>query len=724
MWLLLLACTPPADSGAEPADSGEPESTPPQWDAPADPLDCNEGDDAPLYDAALADAEIDRADVGFTERTWDKWEPYVGGAFQMPFFEAVHHAPEFAACYSRQVAADLDHAGKSAHPVASALAAMMAQAGVASEADPIDPGDTTLAEALEALVDAAGGGDDPSAGDNLPSDLAEALVPVVLALGEALDARALMVAEAEALGAGKARVLYAGGPGLVLSGSTYVPSIADAEEVTAFETWFTTTGPRTLLDPSRRLAFAIENADLSRFAGSDTSWSFATAAGTILVSPSTSDTHELSETALLFHLELGGDDTYVDGAGANMNDDHPVAVTVDLGGNDSYGYAEVADSHDVDGVLPSDEDGRQNSGGYYISASSTARQGAGRLGVGQLYDWGAGADSYRTLRGGQGFGSLGVGVLHDDGGDDGYLGEAGVQGAAVFGYGLFLDGGGNDQHTAWAFSQGFGYAGSVGVAVDSEGDDVYWSDPGNSFGGVTLYASPQLPGGEGNSSFSQGAGFGLRGDAYSQWFAGGLGVLRDSAGNDQYSVGVFGQGTGYWEGTGLLADGAGDDSYDALYYVQGGAAHFATGLFLEQGGNDQYNQGYDSYYMQTGAGHDYSLGLLVDEGGDDVYGYGGLAAGASNCQGVGILVDKDGRDTYDARSTYSTGLGNHSGECESRTADDSIGIFIDGGGDADTYLWTEGDTRTPADDSSFGIEWNGTSDEHGGAVDGDGATGF
>ncbi len=724
MWLLLLACTPPVDSGTESGGTTDTQTDPPEWDAAADALDCNEGAAAALYETALADAEIDREEVGFDERTWDKWEPYVGGAFQMPFFESVHHAPEYAACFSRQVAADLDHASASAHPVATAITAMMGEAGVVSETNPLDPADTTLEDALEALVSAAGSGDDPGVADDLPADLAEALVPVVLALAEALDARAAMVADAEALGAGKTRVLYAGGPGLVLAGSTYAPSIADAEEVAAFETWFTTTGPRTLLDPSRRLAFALENAELSRFAGGDTSWTFATEVGAILVSPSTNDTHELSDTALLFHLDLGGDDIYVDGAGANMNDDHPVAVTVDLGGNDQYGYAEVPDGNDIDGVLPSDEDGRQNSGGYYISASTTARQGSGRLGIGQLYDWGGGSDGYRTLRGGQGFGSLGVGVLHDDGGDDNYLGEAGVQGSAVFGYGLLLDGGGTDSRTAWAFAQGFGYAGSVGALIDGGGDDIYWSDPGNSFGGVTLYASPQLPGGEGNSSFSQGAGFGLRGDAYSQWFAGGLGVLRDIQGNDQYSVGVFGQGTGYWEGTGLLADGAGNDSYDALYYVQGGAAHFATGLFYEGGGNDQYNQGYDSYYMQTGAGHDYSLGLLVDDGGDDIYGYGGLAAGASNCQGIGILVDKDGSDTYDARNTYSTGLGNHSGECESRTADASIGIFVDGGGDPDTYTWTDGDIRSPADDSTFGIEWAATSDEHGGAVDGDGATGF
>jgi hypothetical protein len=49
---------------------------------------------------------------------------------------------------------------------------------------------------------------------------------------------------------------------------------------------------------------------------------------------------------------------------------------------------------------------------------------------------------------------------------------------------------------------------------------------------------------------------------------------------------------------------------------------------------------------------------------------------------------------------------------------------LDAGGDADTYLWTEGDVRLPADNHTFGIEWSATSDEHGGAVDGDSAPGF
>ncbi len=723
--LFFFACATPEPTAADSGGEDTASAAGPAWDAPAATLDCAEGDDAPLLDGALADADIPREELGFDPTLWDNLARagYVRGPYQMPWFEEVHNSAEHAACFARQAEADLDTAAIAAHPVAAALGVTAAQAQIVADGDPIDAADTTLEQALGLLVDAAGSGDDPARASELPPDLAEALVPIVLAMTEGLHARAAM--DEASADIDKNRKLFLGAAGIVLPGNGYYPPITDAAANTAFNDWATgDAGPKALLLPARQLAFAVEDADLLRFAGGDTDWSFATAAGELRISPSTDDTHALEDVELLFHLDLGGDDAYVDGAGANVSEDNPVALTVDLGGDDLYGYAAVGDSHDVDGALVSDGGGRQSSSGYWISDSRTGRQGSGRYGIGLLFDLGGGNDTYSSLRMSQGFGTLGVGVLRDDGGNDVYQAEAGAQGSGVLGWGLLLDGGGDDTYHAWAFSQGFGYVGSIGTLLDAGGDDTYIADPGNSFGGVTLYASPQLPSGEGNSSFCEGAGFGLRGDSYGVYLSGGFGVLRDVSGDDAYENGVFGQGAGYWEGTGLLADGAGNDQYDALYYVQGGAAHFATGLLFDGGGDDRYNQRFDSYYMQTGAGHDYSLGVLVDDGGDDVYGFGGLAVGASNCQGVGVFVDKDGADTYLARSTYSVGLGNHSTECETRLSDPSIGIFVDGGGDPDSWTWTDGDVRTPADDSTFGIAWTGTADEHGGAIDGDGGVGF
>ncbi|MFN7146728.1 MAG: hypothetical protein ACK4YP_23345, partial [Myxococcota bacterium] len=493
----------------------------------------------------------------------------------------------------------------------------------------------------------------------------------------------------------------------------------DAEEFDAFATWhLAPDGPRVLADHARRIAFALEDADLARFAGTDATLRIDTAAGAILISPPTDDTHGDDLGALLLHVDRGGDDTYLGAAGATSDGDNPVAVLVDLGGDDTYGYVEVADPADTDAILPSDADGRSG-GAWPASESETGRQGSGRYGVGLLYDLGATRDVYASLRMSQGFGSMGVGVLADDGGDDTYDAEAASQGAGVFGLGLLYDGGGDDTYGAWAFAQGFAYVGGGGLAYDRDGNDVWWSDPGNSFGGTTLYYSPQLAGGEGNSSFTQGAGFGLRGDSYGLWLAGGLGVLRDAAGNDAYTAGVFAQATGYWEGTGVLADGAGDDTYDALWYIQAGAAHFALAILVDGGGNDHYNPNVTPYNVLLGSGHDFSVGVAIDHAGDDVYHYTTLAAGASNCQGIGVFVDNDGADTYRADSAYSTGLGNHSTDCETRTNTQSEGLFLDAGGDADTYVWPEGDTRAPADDTTFGIAWSGGADEIGAAIDGD-----
>ena len=107
---------------------------------------------------------------------------------------------------------------------------------------------------------------------------------------------------------------------------------------------------------------------------------------------------------------------------------------------------------------------------------------------------------------------------------------------------------------------------------------------------------------------------------------------------------------------------------------------------------------------------------------------GSLAAGASNCQGVGLFADLDGADAYEALSSYAVGLGNHSGECDEATgrtrSAGSEGIFVDGGGDDDTWIWPVDDARAPGNDATFGIAWAGTPDEHGGAVDGDGAVGI
>ncbi len=318
-----------------------------------------------------------------------------------------------------------------------------------------------------------------------------------------------------------------------------------------------------------------------------------------------------------------------------------------------------------------------------------------------------------------------MGVLYDAEGDETYSLEAGGQGAGILGVGLLVDRSGVDTYTTFANSQGFGGPVGVGIAYDGEGGDTWFADPGREEdGGIPLYATAQLPG-QSNASLSQGTGFGIRRDADGLFLSGGLGVLRDRSGDDTYVASLFAQGSGYWQGAGYLLDGEGADRYDAIWYVQGGAAHYAIGALMDDGpGGDELNQQIRPVNVHMGSGHDFSVGLYVNEQGDDVARLAGLAGGASNCQGVGIAVDNGGTDVWEATNPRALGLGNQSTECndESRTVAPSRGLFLDSGGQTDTYVFPEGSKRLPANDRAFGHRQHDAPDEFGGAVDGDGAT--
>ena len=702
--LILAGCPKPGDDTGGTTPEVPP---PPTWDAEAAELPCALDTVAgyPLLDAALADAGLSVEEVGFDQTDWSyaSYGRYLDDLFLLPWFYEVHFDPLRLPCFGGQVAADLDHAGAAPHPVATAIGEAMQRLEAPAVLEPIDP--QTAAQDLADLGD-------------LPADLADALTPILQAMQGVATARQAMLVDPPT----EAQFLVEYGHGGCIIDYYSDPDFA-ADGV---QDWVMdpTQGPRVLYDPARVLAFAVEHAELDRFAGTEASLDISSAIGRIIVAgPGADEPGDIGSVAL--YLDLGGDDVYIPPAGAS-DEAVPVALHIDLGGDDSYGYEEWNEGGD--GLLPKDEDGRYAGDANYgaFSLSKIGRQGSGRLGVGMLFDLGGGQDHYQSLRMSQGWGHLGVGVLYDDGGSDTYLAEEGAQGAASMGIGLFMDADGDDSHSSFHASQGFAYVQAVGMAWDGGGDDVWYANPGKEEdGGTTVYYSPQLPSG-GNSSFSQGAGFGRRGDADGAFLSGGLGVLRDAEGDDAYTAGTFAQGSGYWQAVGLLLDGDGHDSYDAYYYVQGGAAHYATGALLDDGqGDDAYNTNMVPNYMQIGAGHDFSVGVIVDEGGDDTWLYGGLAAGASNCEGIGLFVDNDGADTYLPQSQYSTGLGNHSGECidTARVAVDTIGLFMDSGGDSDGWTWPDGDREAPSDGGSFGVRWNDHETEFGGAVDGDGETG-
>ncbi len=455
-----------------------------------------------------------------------------------------------------------------------------------------------------------------------------------------------------------------------------------------------------------QLALAVESLNLKSFAGAmGFSLHMNTPLGAVIIDDAVSRTYEPTDPGLggniLLVLKTGGDDTYRIPVGANQYTLNrttdvityaPASLAIDLGGKDTYAYDAVHDIADTGNRLPSDsKPGRLHAayppsqGNGAVTLSTTPRQGAGTLGVGLLFDYGTDDDSYQSLRMSQGFGLGGVGVLFDEAGNDSYAGENMVQGAAVFGIGVLLDLSGNDVRKTYTQSQGFGFTRGVGALVDLAGDDQYLADTGEpDAGGDPLYYTPQLPG-VGNSSMCQGAGFGLN-DFNGRGMSGGLGILRDLAGNDIYQGSVFAQATGYYLGFGVLIDEAGDDQYDALWYTQGSAAHYAMSFFYDGSGNDLYQQRLKPVATGPNCGHDFSVGISIDNGGNDVVTGAGLCMGESNDLGTGIYINNGGNDTFNGTSDCFgfTTDGDYKDDNGDPVNFNSYGIFVKAGG-VDTY---------------------------------------
>ncbi|HEX5769196.1 MAG TPA: hypothetical protein VFX94_13260, partial [Burkholderiales bacterium] len=124
---------------------------------------------------------------------------------------------------------------------------------------------------------------------------------------------------------------------------------------------------------------------------------------------------------------------------------------------------------------------------------------------------------------------------------------------------------------------------------------------------------------------------------------GGIGILRDDAGNDTYEAQMFAQGTGYYYGIGLAWDLAGDDQWRAVRYAQGNGVHEAVGVLRDEAGDDAYEL---SYGVGQGMGLDLGLGVLFDAAGDDRYQATVHAQGNATSNGIGLLFDRAGADEW------------------------------------------------------------------------------
>jgi hypothetical protein len=715
-WLVgfaaLVACSPSSPSSPEPAplsgatDAGEasdavcPVAFPvlPHYDDPACPI--AKPARADVMDDALAAAGLDRCTLGYTAADWSIYPTTMTeDPYRLPWFDAVHDHAMRAPGFGRLLSESLDLGAASPTPVASALQVAAFAFGATSM--PCEPpaavdGAQPLARAVAQIVRDGGAEPDDAALEadaaDVPLALQSEIARIVLAAGAAQAtweslAGGLSASDLATLSKMHAMFLRStGGPPAVTSknAQSLLSKRFDVE---------------ALVRGGATLALAIERAHLSRFAGlSGFSFEQETPLGRVVIRDAADDVHAAGSHVLL-SVDSGGNDTYrdeagaVDGAAAGERKHH-VGIAIDLAGHDTYGYDAVPDA--LDGArLPADRGGRLHpteplsDADGPVSLSETLRQGAARLGYGMLFDLGDGDDTYRSLRLSQGYGVAGVGVLYDEAGNDRYDGEAAVQGASHLGVGLLIDGRGDDHYHSYSQTQGFAGIRSVGILYDGDGSDHYVADNGNpDDGGDPLYWTIQMPG-KGNNSFAQGSAWGRRPpDSDDVAMSGGLGILRDRAGDDVYVSSVQTQGSGYWFGTGLLSDGAGNDQYDARYYMQGAGAHFAMAIFLEGGGNDRYDQTFAPKATSIGVGHDFTVAWHVDLGGDDVYRAPPLSLGSGNANGIGVLVNVGGNDVYQSAAEPSLGAASFSAEwygaCDACKKVATTGIFVDVGG-ADRY---------------------------------------
>lgn len=295
-----------------------------------------------------------------------------------------------------------------------------------------------------------------------------------------------------------------------------------------------------------------------------------------------------------------------------------------------------------------------------------------------------GNDEYQHTRPyAQGSAFMGVGILLDMSGNDTYIAKSYAQGFSLFGVGLLIDSQGNDRYFANHLSQAVAFWG-IGALIDKNGQDNYQLNLlGQGLGGVKGFASlldfqgddKYFATGEAESSYrvsgvfegtAQGVGIGFRGYA-----SGGIGLLLDGQGQDEFRAGNFSQGVGYFYGLGILKNsGNGNDSYRSSRYSQGASAHSAIGLLIDDGGNDSY---FSMSGVSQSAAWDLALAGLWDKSGNDVY-IGSPAFSSQN--GFSFFIDSFGTDKY---SSVAGGQSNdyHGGV--------SFGIFMDNGGTIDTY---------------------------------------
>jgi hypothetical protein len=232
---------------------------------------------------------------------------------------------------------------------------------------------------------------------------------------------------------------------------------------------------------------------------------------------------------------------------------------------------------------------------------------------------------------------------------------------------IAVDWSGNDLYGGTSdFNEG-GALGGIGVLIDREGDDQYVA-----------------------RSWSQGCG------------VAGFGMLVDHVGRDVYHGQTECQGVAL-AGAGVLEDDGGDDLYTGARFCQGVGFAGGVGALVEKGGDDRYvctgrddsEYGEPGLFSGWGQGVGFGfrgiasggIGILFDAAGRDVYEAGNFSQGGGYFYAWGILRDDKGDDRY-IGSRYAQGFAAHQ----------AVGTFLEGAGNdlyqshstvADGLSWDE-----------------------------------
>ncbi|MBK7581187.1 MAG: hypothetical protein IPI67_13355 [Myxococcales bacterium] len=253
--------------------------------------------------------------------------------------------------------------------------------------------DSPLAAAIAALTSAHGGNittaELAAKTAGVPLELQKALVPVIAALSYAASEMIAAVGTTQSDELDWLELAH---------GFVIVPTSAWIVDKTQVALLGKLDQPR-ISAAAALVARAVEQAKLEAFAGKPLpAVAIDTPIGAIVLGGPGADQYvsgELAERSALL-LDVGGDDTYEVPVGAGRRD-VPVSLAIDLGGNDKYGYEIVADGNDAPTRPPSDAAGRAVQFGVQgQTLSRVGRQGSGVLGIGLLWDRGAGNDTYAS----------------------------------------------------------------------------------------------------------------------------------------------------------------------------------------------------------------------------------------------------------------------------------------------------------------------------------------